>query len=56
MLEVLKPLQIKPQADARQVNICNQKIAGDCFFLEAFLKAFLGLYNSSICPTDKRAT
>jgi hypothetical protein len=36
MLEVLKQLQVKPQARRGQVNICNQKMPRDCCFLGSF--------------------
>ncbi|MES2686402.1 MAG: hypothetical protein V4706_06225 [Pseudomonadota bacterium] len=36
MLEVLKQLQVNPQARCGQVNICNQKRARDCCFLGSF--------------------
>jgi len=37
MLEVLKQLQIKPLAPGAQVEICNQKSARDCHFLQSYI-------------------
>jgi len=44
MLEILKQLQVKPQAPSAQVEICNQKSARDCHFLEGLQLCALVLH------------